>query len=134
MIVVDVTVLMPLLTRTEKFPAAVRVSDRDPVWVVPTVWRLEMLSALCIDVRAGNRSAEEARILLLAADMLVRESHETITDRSIFALATQTRLDAAQAVYVLTARRLGTVLVTADKQLLASCLDVAVSIDTFGTD
>ena len=132
MIAIDTTVLMPLHTRGPLFNTVRRVSARDPVWVVPLFWRLDLCNALIEYARATADSADDAYTFLLAAEMLIRESHETVPEDAIITLAVEAGISATQAAYVLTARRLGAPLVTADPTILAGCPDTAVSVETFG--
>ena len=132
MIVVDLTILMPFVAGTDGRLQASRVSTRDPVWIVPELWRLRACEWAVRHVRQAGGSARDAHGLILVADMLVRESHEEIGIPEILAIAYETDLSIEQAVYVQTARRIGTDLVTSDAAVLAACPDVAAPADTFG--
>jgi predicted nucleic acid-binding protein len=132
MIVVDTTVLAPFLLRSSSFSSAVKVSSKDPLWVVPPEWRLEFLNELSIHVQAGRGSVEDAYARLEAAEFLVRISHERFDDLTILVSAAQMKTGALEAIHVLTARRLGAKLVTNRANILAACPDVAVSLETFG--
>jgi hypothetical protein len=66
MIVVDVTVLAPFLLHTSAFPLAVRVSNKkDPLWIVPREWRMELLGELVMHVREGHSSIRQAHTLVI---------------------------------------------------------------------
>ncbi len=133
MIVVDLTVLMPMLVRGgARFAAVKLVSARDPVWLMPDIWRLEACNQILDHVRSTGESLYDAQTHLYAADMLIRQSHEEVNAAAVLELALETDLTASQAVYVLTARAIGAKLVTADFQLLTACPDTATSIETFG--
>ena len=132
MIVVDLTVLMPMLVRGSRFAAVRRVVAREPVWLMPALWRLQACDQILDHVRSAGESVYDAQSYLYAADMLVRQSHEEIDAADVLTLAHDADLTAGQAVYVLTARAVGATLVTADSDLLNACPDTATSIDTFG--
>jgi predicted nucleic acid-binding protein len=131
-IVVDLTVLGAYLLRTTGFASAVKVVERDPLWVLPNIWRMEFLEALVGEVRTGRWSLADAHTRIAAAEFIIRFSHEVIDDLEILSYASKSQLNAAEITYVLTARKLGTKLVTAKTQILRECADVAITPDQFG--
>ena len=132
MIVVDLTVLMPFVAGTQGRVHASRVSHRDPVWIVPPPWRLAACDWALGYIRNVGGTAMDAQGLILAADMLVRESHEEIGTAEVIAAAYPADLSIHQLTYMLTARRIGAALVTADPAVLAAFPDLAVPANLFG--
>jgi predicted nucleic acid-binding protein len=92
---------------------------------------LELLEAIVREVQSGRWSVADAHPRMAAAEFIVRFSHEVIDDLEILSYASKSPLTAAEITYVLTARRLGTKLVTTKDHILRECPDVAIAPDQF---
>ena len=60
MIVADTNLISYLVLEGSRTKAARRAWQRDPRWVVPTLWRSEFLNVLCLSVRAGLIAEDDA--------------------------------------------------------------------------
>ena len=131
MIVVDTNVLVYVIVQLPQTALAQRVAARDPVWVVPPLWRFEFTSAVTTLVRAAALSAAQAEAALVAADALAAGREMFIGQDAAFRTAIAFDISAYDAQFVALAEQLGVKCVTADVRVLRNVPAVAVSIDDF---
>jgi len=130
-IVVDVSVVFGLVvTRDDYHRLAVAARKRDPDWQAPRLFRSEFRS-----IAAGHlRRGESLRNVLAASAnaQLAVLAHE-VNDQEVFAVIQESPLSAYDAEYVALARRLGSTLVTTDRQILEHYPDLAVRLQDFAS-
>ncbi len=132
MIVADTNLVAYLLIEGERTEAARSVWERDPHWRLPPLWRSELLNLLATAVAAGKRSESQAFTAWQHASDLFRRSEVEPRAEDVLRVALRRRISAYDAHFVVVAEQLGCPLVTADRELLAACQDVAVSPERFG--
>ena len=131
MIVADTSLLSYLVIDGARTPAARAVYDRDPIWVMPSLWRSEFLSVLAVSVRAGLFSERKARRAWKTALSLAYGAEHEPDSLAVLHLAVSKDISAYDAQFVVLAQMLSTVLVTADRKLVRCCPDYAVLIDHY---
>ena len=130
MIVVDANIIVYLVTNSAETPLAERVSLTDPDWRAPRLWRSEVLNALSGYIRKGMLTVEEALLLINHATRVLKA--EALADpRAVLHLVSTSHCSSYDCEYIAAARELRVPLVTADKQVLASFPDTAVSMLDF---
>ena len=130
-IVADTNLIAYLLIAGPFSEAAQRAFDRDGEWIAPLIWSHELLNVLATSVRAGHLNILKAQEIWAHAPAFVRDAEVPALD--VLQLSVSTRLGTFDCYYVVLARKMGLHLVTADKQLLERCPDVAVSIEAFAS-
>ena len=133
MIVVDVNVIVYLLTDTPQREPARRVRERDGDWLVPPLWRHEMLNVLATLTRQEVLDASSAlRVWRNAIGLLGSREQQPDMEQAL-SLAIEHGISAYDAQYVALAASHGAQLVSEDKKLQRALPDRAVSMNTFGT-
>ena len=105
MIVVDVNVIVYLLTETPQREQARRVRERDGDWLVPPLWRHEMLNVLTTLTRQEVLDKSSALTVWRNAIGLLgsREQQPDMETHELRPRGTRIRFDAGHSYYGLTA-------------------------------
>ena len=131
MIVADTNLISYLLIDGSRTKAARRAWQRDPRWVVPTLWRSEFLNVLCLSVRAGVIAEDDAfRTWEIASERLGLAEREPAA-ADILRIALRDGITAYDAQFVAVAEEQGLRLVTSDRKLQRACPAVAVMVEDF---
>ncbi len=117
MIVVDVNVVVYLLTETPQCELARDLRENDRQWLVPPLWRHEMLNVLATLARQDVLDAPSALTVWRNALDLVGNSERTPDMERALSLAIDHGISAYDAQYVALAESLGVSFVTEDKKL-----------------
>lgn len=123
MIVVDTNILVPMVLQEDDLPRA--LFQRDPAWIVPSLWQSEFRNVLAGYVRREGLEADDALDAYVRASLLVRE-HLPDSGR-VLALAATTGCTAYDLEYAAIAIDLNVPLITFDRQLLREFPQVAIS-------
>ena len=117
MIVIDVNVIVYLLTETPQRESARQVYERDSDWLVPPLWRHEMLNVLATLTRQDVLDVSSALTVWRNALGLLEMREQQPDMENALALAVDHRISAYDAQYVALATSLGVLLVSEDKKL-----------------
>lgn len=117
MIVIDVNVIVYLLTETPQRESARQVYERDSDWLVPPLWRHEMLNVLATLTRQDVLDVSSALTVWRNALGLLETREQQPDMENALALAVDHRISAYDAQYVELATSLGVLLVSEDKKL-----------------
>ena len=126
MIVADTNLVAYLLIDGVHTSVAKAVYARDDVWVVPPLWRAEFLNVLTNFVRAGLLTERQYRSVWRTAIELLGTAEQEPDAFATLRHAVARAISAYDAQFVVLARTLGTVLVTADRRLAQRCPEDAV--------
>ena len=131
MIVADVNLVAYLLLGGPELAVAQRVLERDPIWAAPLLWRSEFRSVLATYMRQRDLDLGDAwRAHELAGQLFNGQEFAVPGDRVLELAATST-CSAYDCEYVALADELSVPLVTADRQLLRTFPDRAISPKAF---
>ena len=134
MIVADVNLVAHLLLGGPATATAQRVLERDAEWAAPLLWRSEFRSVLAAHMRQRGLHLDHAwRAHMLANELLAGREY-AVHGEQVLALVAATNCSACDCEYAALAIELGVPLVTADKQLLRSFADQAISPRQFVRD
>jgi predicted nucleic acid-binding protein len=131
MIVADTNLVSYLLIEGDRTEVARRVWARDPVWVLPTLWRSEFLNVLATMVRVGRLEAKEARTAWRRARDVFRGSEAEPDGEGVLDAAIEYGISAYDAQFVVVAETLDVPLVTFDEALSVACPGAAQSAESF---
>jgi predicted nucleic acid-binding protein len=126
MIVSDTNLVAYLVIAGAHTSVARAVYCKDAHWVLPPLWRSEFLSVLAVAVRAKALTEAQGRAAWRSATDTFGASEREPNALLALSLAIQTGISAYDAQFVALAQALGTVLVTADRQLVRRCPESAV--------
>lgn len=117
MIVVDANVIAYLLIMGDKTADAQRTFQKDPVWVVPTLWQHEVLNILATFARSGGATGAEVELIWQSAlNLLASRTREADLEQTL-QLASQQTVGAYDAQYVVLAQTLAVPLISEDRRL-----------------
>ena len=128
MIVVDVNVVAYCFIAGERTAQARALLRRDPDWRLPALWRHEYLNVATF-VRQGGATIEETRVLWRRT--LVGAREHGVDMEAALALASEHRLSAYDAQYIVLARQLQTICVTEDKRMLKTFPSLTSTMGAF---
>lgn len=131
MIVVDVNVVIYLLTENPQRNLARRVHERDADWLVPPLWRHEMLNVLATLTRQQVIDPDSAMLIWRNAIALIGSRERQPELERALSLAIEHGISAYDAQYVALAKANGIQLVSEDKKLQRSLPDRVVSMADF---
>ena len=134
MIVVDTNVVTYELIPSS-YPAESTLADAvflcDPEWCAPAFWRSEFCNVLVTHVRARGMAAADAAACWEQAQSLLAWRDHALDGPAVIELAVRSGCSAYDCEFVVLARTLGISLVTADKRILKTFPDIAVSLSDF---
>jgi predicted nucleic acid-binding protein len=130
-IVVDVNVIAYLLITGDKTSLAQETRQCDPQWLVPPLWRHEMLNILATYVRNGGASADDAVAIFRQAVVRFgdQEQQPQMEQALLLAAAHQMSAYDAQCVELAIAHKL--LLISEDRTLQRKFPDIVRSMQAF---
>jgi predicted nucleic acid-binding protein len=131
MIVVDTNVLVYAVRPGRFSEAALRAKAKDPDWVAPAFWRIEMANVLAVTMRVENLDFALALETFAMAESLVLDLGPRSSVEETLALAQSGSVSAYDAEFVLAAQHLDVPLVTADKRLIQAYPDLTIPLKAF---
>ncbi|MBE9539079.1 MAG: type II toxin-antitoxin system VapC family toxin [Proteobacteria bacterium] len=120
MIVVDTNIIAYLYLPTQQTESIERLLSADPNWVAPPLWRSEMRNILATYLRSEILGFETACNIQHQAELLMGDNEYKIDSITVLTLAKKSGCSAYDCEFIALAMSLDTVLITADKKLLAS--------------
>ena len=131
MIVVDSNVVAYYWINGPLTETAQQVWAKDPEWHLPTLWRSEMRSILTGYLRDGTLSAAQIGRVMSAAEQACAGREHLVSSEKVFEIVAETGLSAYDAEFVALAKGLSVPLVTADKIVLRTFPDRALTMEAF---
>ena len=128
MIVVDSNVLAYLYLPGEYTARAEALLEHDPDWAAPALWRSEFRNILAGGMRRRKLTVEQAQALQSEAEDMMAGAEYEVDSRSVLELVRGSECSAYDCEFVALAMKLGTKLVTQDRQVLRSFPKIAVSL------
>ena len=131
MIVVDANVIIPIFCASARTAVAQAVQERDPEWVIPSLWEYEFHNAMAKAMRAGLLSLNVALSAARHAAEALRSS--TIEPPFVLVppLCATYGITAYDAAYIALAQHRGCLLVTEDAELQRKFPGLAVTMEAF---
>jgi predicted nucleic acid-binding protein len=130
-IVVDSNVLAARNMDHEKSAFAQQVERRDPVWIVPALWRYEFQNILAKAIRTKRLTVDAAVETWREVMIRMAENEHDPSAERIIDLAGRYRITAYDANFVALAMEMGVLCVTEDRKLHENFPAVAVSMEDF---
>lgn len=131
MIVVDSNIIAARnLTSSLTFEAK-QVEKKDPVWVVPVLWRYEFQNILATAIKAKQVRPERALdIWEKVSNMLIENECEPSASK-VIDLVAQYEITAYDGQFIAVALEMGIPCLTEDRELREKFPEVAISMDEF---
>ena len=126
MIVVDTNVVAYAVLPGEQSAAALALAERDPDWVSPPLWRLELRNVLATLMRVRGLPLAGALAAFAAAEEQVGDASLGPSTEECLRIAARGRISAWDAEFVFVAEAMGVSLVSADRRLARAFPDRVV--------
>jgi predicted nucleic acid-binding protein len=133
-IVADANLLAYLVMPGQRTDEAEAVLSKDSVWVVPVLWRSELMSVLHQYVRRTDLTVAQAVAALQRAEAVIAGREGVVDPRVVFDLANRSKCSTYDCEHVALATGLGVPLVTADGEVLRAFPKVAIDPQRFLDD
>ena len=128
MIVADANVVAALYFDCAATADAHRMLDLDGDWVVPELWRHEMLNIAANYAKFAQRGLAGVIAAWEHADATFSARQRQVNMSTALTLAVKHRASAYDAQYLALAMQLGVQLVSLDKKLCAAAPEIAISL------
>lgn len=128
MIVVDTNVVAYLYLPTVQTAAVERLLVEQPDWVAPLIWRSELRNVLALYIRKSLLTFDQAYAIQSEAERLLSECEFEVSSFDVLRLVEKSHCSAYDCEFIALATQLKTRLVTANKKLLNSFPQVALSL------
>lgn len=131
MIVVDANVIAYSVVEGRMTAVALSVRDRDPHWLVPLLWRSELMNILAVYARRRGLSFPECLRIWEGAARAFSPNERDPDARMVLDLAITRAISAYDAQYIALALMYAVACVTEDRELLRKFPGVALSMEAF---
>jgi len=131
MIVVDSNIITARNLTSSLTSAAKQVEEKDPVWIVPVLWRYEFQNILANAIKAKQIKPEQAlNIWERVSNILIENECEPSASR-VIDLVAQHEITAYDGQFIALALEMGIPCVTEDRELLEKFPSIAISMNEF---
>lgn len=127
MIVVDTNTIAHLYLPTEYTADVEALLDKDPHWIAPLLWRSEFRNILSLYVRKNILDLDTAMQMQAQAEKQIAGNEYSVNSTTVLTLAKESGCSAYDCEFISIAKSLNTQLVTADKKLIASFPNIAMT-------
>lgn len=131
MIVVDSNIIAARnLTSSLTFEAK-QVEKKDPVWIVPVLWRYEFQNILATAIKAKQIRPERALDIWEKVSNILIENECEPSASKVIDLVAQYEITAYDGQFIAVALEMGIPCLTEDRELREKFPEVAISMDEF---
>ena len=130
MIVADTNLIVYLHINGDKSSAALQVLEKDSTWIVPPLWQSEFRNVLAAYMRKGM-TLEQARQIMTSALNAMKDKQIEPSSDKVLELISKSQCTAYDSEFIALAQQIGIPLVTADRQILKSFPETAISLEAF---
>ena len=133
MIAVDTNILAYYSLPGPRSEGAALLTERDPLWAAPLLWRSEFRNILAGQIRLEGMQRDKAIEAMRLASEALQGGEHAVNDEAVLDLVTRSECTAYDCEFVALADTLDTVLVTEDKALLKAfpkvCMSLAAALE-----
>ena len=131
MIVVDSNIIAARTLTSVLTPKTEQVEHKDPVWIVPGLWRYEYQNILAAAIKARQITVEEALSVWRRAVAILIQNESDPSPEKVIKLVAQYGITAYDGQFIALAMEMGILCVTEDTELQEKFPAVAISMDGF---
>jgi predicted nucleic acid-binding protein len=131
MIVVDSNIIAARNLTSSLTSKAKQVEEKDPVWIVPVLWRYEFQNILATAIKAKQIKPEKALEVWDKISKALIENECEPSPSKIIDLVAQYGLTAYDGQFIAVALEMGVSFVTEDRELEEKFPGIAISMDEF---
>jgi len=131
MIVVDSNIVAARNLTSSLTSEAKQVEEKDPVWIVPVLWRYEFQNILASAIKAKQIKPEQAlNIWERVSNILIENEYEPSVSK-VVNLVAQYGITAYDGQFIAAALEMGIQCVTEDRELQEKFPGIAISMNEF---
>jgi predicted nucleic acid-binding protein len=131
MIVVDSNIITARTLTSSLTSKAEQLEEKDPLWVVPVLWRYEFQNILATAIKSKQIKPEQALdVWKKVSGVLIENEYEPSTSKVIDLIA-EYGITAYDGQFIAVALEMGIQCVTEDRELQEKFPGIAISIDEF---
>ncbi len=131
MIVVDTNIIAARNLTTSVTSETIGVEEKDPVWIVPILWRYEFQNILASAIKAKQIKPEQAlNIWDKASNILMENEYEPSASR-VTDLVAQYGITAYDGQFIAVSLEMEILCVTEDRELQEKFPGIAISMNEF---
>ena len=131
MIVVDSNVIAARTLTSVLTSKAEKVEQKDPVWIVPVLWRYEFQNILATAIKARQISQEHALGVWQRVAAILAENESEPSPAKVIDLVAQYGITAYDGQFIALAMEMGIPCITEDQELQKKFRGIALSMDDF---
>ena len=131
MIVVDSNIMTARNLTSSRTPEAKQVEEKDPVWIVPVLWRYEFQNILATAIKAKQIKSEQALDIWEKVSNILIDNECEPTASKVIDLVAQYEISAYDGQFIAVALEMGILCVTEDRELQEKFPGIAISMDEF---
>ena len=131
MIVVDSNVIAARSLTTVLTSKAEQVERKDPVWIVPVLWRYEFQNILATALKAGHISPAHALDVWERVAEILMENESEPSPAKVIELVAHYGITAYDAQFIALAMEMDIPCITEDRELQGKFAGIALSMDGF---
>jgi predicted nucleic acid-binding protein len=131
MIVVDSNIVAARNLTSSLTSETKQVEEKDPVWIVPVLWRYEFQNILATAIKAKQIKPEKASEVWEKVSKVLIENECEPSPSKIIDLVAQYGITAYDGQFVAVALEMGVPFVTEDRELQEKFPGIAISMEEF---
>ncbi len=131
MIVVDSNIITARNLTSVLTSKAEKVEQKDPVWIVPVLWRYEFQNILATAIKADQIKPEQALHVWQKVSAILAENESEPSTAKVIDLVAHHGITAYDGQFLALAIEMGVPCVTEDRELQEKFPGVAVSMEEF---
>jgi predicted nucleic acid-binding protein len=131
MIVVDSNIIAARNLTSALTPKAEQVEQKDPVWIVPVLWRYEFQNILATAMKAKQITSEQALSIWQSVFGILMENESEPSVAGVIELVAHYGITAYDGQFIALSMEMGIPCVTEDQELQGKFPGIAVSMKGF---
>jgi predicted nucleic acid-binding protein len=131
MIVVDSNIVTARNLTTSLTSKAKQVEEKDPVWILPVLWRYEFQNILASAIKVKQIKPEQALDVWEKVSGVLSENEVEPSGSKVIELVAEYGITAYDGQFIAVALELGIPCVTEDRELQEKFPGIAISMDGF---
>lgn len=131
MIVVDTNILAARFITSPRTRWAIRLGEKDSIWIAPLLWRYELQNVLASLIQAKHLTEEQCLEIWRRTSHAMLGNEIDSAPEKVIELVARHRITAYDGQFIAVAMELSTLCVTEDEELRVKFPGVAVSMESF---
>jgi predicted nucleic acid-binding protein len=131
MIVVDSNIIAARSLTTVFTSKSEQIEQKDPIWVVPVLWRYEFQNILAIAIKTKLITAEEALVVWQRTAAILIKNEAEPSPEKVINLVARYGITAYDGQFIALALEMRVFCVTEDTELQEKFPEIAISMDGF---